>query len=193
MQRLTRVDIEAPVDLRDMVWTPAHLTLQPGCCGRIDTHPLSGSENSTDSAVQLARRTDWEQPVEDFYLGSGQRMFATDRDNYPLLSTRRILFHSDDTGAANWRTPSHSGSMGSKYQEQLQPSLLDRLTDDEPGKTQESAEADDLHASTAPGGAARSLLAAEHDQPCSGEGWRPIRRWRVRSSITASRNSPGIL
>ncbi len=31
-------------------------------------------------------------------------------------------------------------SMGSKYQEQLQPSLLDRLTDDEPGKTQESAE-----------------------------------------------------
>ena len=101
MQRLTRVDIEAPVDLRDMVCTPAHLTFsnQGAAVALIPTR-YPGSENSTDSAVQLARRTDWEQPVEDFYLGSGQRMFATDRDNYPLLSTRRILFHSDDTGAA---------------------------------------------------------------------------------------------
>jgi len=101
MQRLAKVDIEAPADLRDMVWTPAHLTFaNEGVAVALIPARYPGSENSSDSAIQLARRTDWEQPVEDFYLGKGQRMFATDSDDYSLLSTRQIVLRPDDTEAA---------------------------------------------------------------------------------------------
>ena len=49
----------------------------------------------------MARRTDWQEKPGETYLGSGQRMFATDVGEYPLLEisdrqTRRL------SGAARW-------------------------------------------------------------------------------------------
>jgi type VI secretion system protein ImpE len=40
----------------------------------------------------LARKTDWTDLGDDFYLGSGQRMLATDAGEYPLLDVRTITF-----------------------------------------------------------------------------------------------------
>jgi type VI secretion system protein ImpE len=50
-----------------------------------------GSESSKDAAICLARKTDWQEYAAGWFLGLGQRMFATDAGEYPLLETRQIV------------------------------------------------------------------------------------------------------
>ena len=38
-----------------------------------------------DSALRLARKTDWPESAGGFGIGLGQRILATDADEYPLL------------------------------------------------------------------------------------------------------------
>ena len=47
--------------------------------------------------MQLARKTEWIEQSEDVSVGIGQRLFATDVDEYPLLEVRRIAI--DDSGS----------------------------------------------------------------------------------------------
>jgi type VI secretion system protein ImpE len=88
---LLSIKISKPVDLRDLVWIPAHLTLANG--GElVSLLPVRypNSEKSTDSAIRLSRKTDWVGTQSDLMLGLGQRMFATDSNDYPILDTRTI-------------------------------------------------------------------------------------------------------
>lgn len=86
---LARLDIEPPEDLRDMVWLPAHFVFVNGgeTVGLVPTR-YPGAETDPDGLVRLARKTDW---TEDG-VGRGQRMFATDQAEYPLLETRAVVF-----------------------------------------------------------------------------------------------------
>jgi len=86
---LAQLDIEAPEDLRDMVWLPAHFVFVNGgeTVGLIPTR-YPGAERDEDGLVRLARKTTWTEGG----LGCGQRMFATDNNEYPLLETRAIAF-----------------------------------------------------------------------------------------------------
>jgi type VI secretion system protein ImpE len=86
-----RIQIEAPADLRDVVWTPAHFTWVNGVepAGLIPTR-YPGAEASEDNAVRLARKTEWIEQPGDVYLGLGQRIFATDKDEFSLLQIRQI-------------------------------------------------------------------------------------------------------
>lgn len=98
--RLQHVAIEPPEDLRDFVWMPARLTFANGgeSVALIPTR-YPGSESHQESAIRLARKTDWVQVSEATYLGLGQRMFATDQGEFPLLDVRRIAIDVPD--AAN--------------------------------------------------------------------------------------------
>lgn len=89
---LRQIRIEEPQDLRDMVWAPALLTLVNGTelVGLIPAR-YPGSESSKDAAIRLARKTDWQEHGAGWFLGLGQRMFATDAGEYPLLETRQIV------------------------------------------------------------------------------------------------------
>jgi type VI secretion system protein ImpE len=89
--RIQRVDIEKPVDLRDIVWMPAHFAWTNGgeAVGLIPTR-YPGSEASDDSSIRLARKTDWIDAGGDAFLGLGQRMLATDAGEYPLMAVREI-------------------------------------------------------------------------------------------------------
>ena len=89
--RLTRVDIEAPVDLRDVVWMPAHLEFQNGgeTLALIPTR-YPGSEKDSDGLVALARKTTWSEAGPDTHHGLGQRLIATDADETPLMEIRQI-------------------------------------------------------------------------------------------------------
>jgi len=92
-----RVQIDSPADLRDVVWLPAHFTWGNGgqTTGLIPTR-YPDSETSKDSAILLARKTEWIEQPGDLYLGLGQRMFATNKDEFPLLQIRQIeLDHSE--------------------------------------------------------------------------------------------------
>jgi type VI secretion system protein ImpE len=89
--RIQKVEAAAPSDLRDLVWLPAQVTWTNG--GSVFAHiPVRypGTENSTDDSLRLSRRTDWQQKPGDTFIGSGQRVLATDANEYPLLSCRSI-------------------------------------------------------------------------------------------------------
>lgn len=97
--RLARVTIEAPADLRDIVWTPAHLFFQNGgeAVALIPSR-YPGSEASADGGLALARRTEWTEPAPEFFVGLGQRILATDGGETPLLDVREIVL--GETAAA---------------------------------------------------------------------------------------------
>lgn len=89
--RLAEVSIEAPEDLRDMVWMPAHLQFENGgdTVALIPTR-YAGSESSADGLIQLARKTIWEEISVDAFRGLGQRVLATDSAEYSLMEVRSI-------------------------------------------------------------------------------------------------------
>jgi type VI secretion system protein ImpE len=89
--RLAKLDIEAPADLRDLVWMPAQLQWVNGgsASGLIPTR-YAGSERSTDPHILMSRKTEWNELVEGSYSGLGQRLFVTDRNEYPLMDVRSI-------------------------------------------------------------------------------------------------------
>jgi type VI secretion system protein ImpE len=97
--RLARLDIEAPADLRDFVWAPAHFQFTNGgeAVGVVPTR-YPGTESSADDALRLARKTEWQEAGQDVYTGLGQRVFATDAGDYPLLDIRSIVI---EPGAAD--------------------------------------------------------------------------------------------
>lgn len=95
--RISKIAIDAPTDLRDMVWIPAQFTWSTGgqMVGLIPSR-YPGSESSEDELVLLSRKTDWAQPVESMYIGTGQRMLMTDANDYPLLDVREISLKRGD-------------------------------------------------------------------------------------------------
>lgn len=97
---IARLDVEAPVDLRDRVWMPVHFTWRNGgdAPGLIPTR-YPGSEASEDSAVVMARKTLWAEQSHGHSLGLGQRLLATDQGDYPLMDVRRIEFAAAQEGA----------------------------------------------------------------------------------------------
>jgi type VI secretion system protein ImpE len=99
--RLSKVQIEPPEDLRDFVWMPAHLDFENGgeAVALIPTR-YPGSEQSSDGLVVLSRKTIWEEVSPDVHRGLGQRIFATDIDDFPLMEVRTIVLNgaaADDT------------------------------------------------------------------------------------------------
>ena len=93
LNRISRIEIEKPSDLRDLVWTPARFTWTNG--GAASAHiPVrySGTENSGDDALLLSRKTVWNEVSPDCFQGLGQRVLTTDLGENPLLECREIEF-----------------------------------------------------------------------------------------------------
>jgi type VI secretion system protein ImpE len=92
--RVAQIHITRPSDLRDLVWIAATFTWSNGgeSSGLIPVR-YAGSEKSTESGIRLSRRTDWQEAGHEFFLGQGQRLFATDQGEYPLLETLIIKFN----------------------------------------------------------------------------------------------------
>jgi len=83
--------IDDPVDLRDSVWTAATVKLRNGgeCVGLIPTrYPGSGAD--PDGAVRLSRSTLWADAGAETFVGSGQRLLATDQGDLALMDVRLI-------------------------------------------------------------------------------------------------------
>lgn len=90
-QQISAVSIGEPANLRDMVWLPAQFTwANAGQAHGLIPARYAGSESSPDPLIQLGRKTEWITPAEGVYRGLGQKMLATDLDEYPLLDIRHI-------------------------------------------------------------------------------------------------------
>lgn len=96
---LARVRIEPPTDLRDLVWAPAQLQfVNGGESVALLPARYAGSAESGDSALQLARRTDWLELGPEQYRGLGQRVFATSSSERGLLEVRDIELDAPRAG-----------------------------------------------------------------------------------------------
>ena len=89
--RIAHIGIDAPEDVRDLVWLPARFTWSNGgeSMGLIPTR-YPGSEAAEADALRLARRTEWSSIGADAYAGTGQRVLASSSAELSLLDVREI-------------------------------------------------------------------------------------------------------
>lgn len=108
--RVAKVEIEAPKDLRDLVWAPAAFTWANGgqAYGFIPSR-YPGTTASGESANLLCRRTEWVEQAADTYFGLGQRVLGTDQGEYSLLDVRTFELEVIDDGSATDTEPSGEG------------------------------------------------------------------------------------
>jgi len=89
--RISKIEFDAPADLRDDVWTPARFTWTNGAgsVGLIPTR-YSGTVDNGEPALMLSRRTEWVESGPLAGHGLGQRMLVTDTSDYALMDVRVI-------------------------------------------------------------------------------------------------------
>ena len=89
---VAKVVIEAPVDLRDLVWAPAQFQLHNGgqTVALIPSR-YAGSGANAAGALQLSRATEWMALAPDQFSGMGQRVLTTSGPELGLLEAREIV------------------------------------------------------------------------------------------------------
>jgi len=98
--RIANLTMEAPSDLRDLVWMPAYFRWTNGgeSVGLIPTR-YPGTENSSDDRIRLAARTEWIDLGDEIYQGQGQRLLATDGGEYALMDIRQLMLDQEPVEA----------------------------------------------------------------------------------------------
>lgn len=94
---LSAISVEAPEDLRDLVWAPAQLSFTNG--GEVvallpNRYPDLPAD--ADGALLLARRTEWLPGPGDTYRGVGQRVLVTPEAETALLQIRELRFDASE-------------------------------------------------------------------------------------------------
>ncbi len=95
--RLSKVEIDPPQDLRDAVWMPAHFQFTNGgeVVGLIPTR-YPDTDLSAGDALSLSRRTDWREVAPGVYTGLGQRLLVTDVAEVGLMDVRSVTLDAAD-------------------------------------------------------------------------------------------------
>ena len=90
--RLSKVDIDPPQDLRDAVWMPAHFEFTNGgdVVGLIPTR-YPDTVLPTGDLLSLARSTDWRETTPGVFVGLGQRLLTTDTAEFGLMDLRSVV------------------------------------------------------------------------------------------------------
>ncbi|MCL5777300.1 tetratricopeptide repeat protein [Limibaculum sp. FT325] len=96
-----KLEIDPPTDLRDRVWTPAHVVWSNGgdAVALIPTR-YPGTTATTDDALRLARMTTWEDAGAETYVGLGGRLLATDAGDTALMDLRELVIGDAPESAA---------------------------------------------------------------------------------------------
>jgi type VI secretion system protein ImpE len=90
-ERVKSLRLDAPTDLSDSVWMMAHFTwANEGEAPAMVPTRYAGTEDSSDNLLHLSRKTEWLDQGNGMTVGVGQRLLATDVDDYPLMDVRRI-------------------------------------------------------------------------------------------------------
>jgi len=92
MSRVSKLHTEKPSDLRDLTWLPAEVQWINGGKLMVMIPVRYPRLEGVSGAGLLARRTDWITRAEGVVEGTGQRIFATDENDYSVLQVRSIEF-----------------------------------------------------------------------------------------------------
>lgn len=98
---ISRLDVEPPEDLRDLVWAPAHLAFPNGgeTVALLPTR-YAGTAAQPDAALRMARKTEWVEMAPGQYRGLGQRVLATSASETGLLEVRQVLLAGAEAAPA---------------------------------------------------------------------------------------------
>ena len=89
------ITIPSPRELIDGVWSEVVVRLTNGGeTGVMMPVRYPGSEQAEDGRIRLARLTTFDATTGGTQIGLGQRLFATDDADHPLLQTRLIEFNA---------------------------------------------------------------------------------------------------
>jgi type VI secretion system protein ImpE len=89
--RIASIKFEPTKNLCDLVWRSANFTWTNGgaASGFVPVRYFT-SENCPDSAIQLARKTEWIKKSEQLFIGIGQRVLTNDQADTPILEIKEI-------------------------------------------------------------------------------------------------------
>lgn len=97
LHHIASIEMQAPTRLRDLLWTPAVIRTGPAFKGKElgevllpALSPLSWKH--TDDQIRLGRATDWQDDGGGNAVPVGQKMFAVDDDEIPILEIRNLEF-----------------------------------------------------------------------------------------------------
>jgi len=97
LQHVASVELRAPARLRDLLWVPAIVRTGASFKGKElgevllpVLSPLSWKH--PDNQVRLGRATDWQDDRSGNVVPVGQKMFAVDDDEVPILEVRKLEF-----------------------------------------------------------------------------------------------------
>jgi type VI secretion system protein ImpE len=91
--QIKRMEFQAPVTLRDLLWIPVKVDLCDRPVGEVFV-PVQyfGSYENADDLIKLGRMTNWKGLGDEVLLGVGQRILFADETEYPILEIRGIEF-----------------------------------------------------------------------------------------------------
>jgi type VI secretion system protein ImpE len=97
LHHIASIELQAPTRLRDLLWTPAIVRTGPAFKGKelgeVLLPTLSAlSWKHSDDQVRLGRATDWQDDGTGNVVPVGQKMFAVDDDEIPILDIRKVEF-----------------------------------------------------------------------------------------------------
>ena len=97
LAHISSIELQAPKRLRDLLWAPAIVRTGPAFKGKELGEvllpvicPLSWKQ--PDDEVRLGRSTDWQDDGSGNAIPFGQKMFAVDEDEVPILDIRKLEF-----------------------------------------------------------------------------------------------------
>jgi type VI secretion system protein ImpE len=96
-EHISSIELEAPKRLRDLLWSPALVRTGPAFKGKElgevllpVISPLSWKH--ANNQVRLGHVTEWEDDGTGNMVPLGQKMFAVDEDEIPILEIRKLEF-----------------------------------------------------------------------------------------------------
>ena len=97
LHHITSIEMQAPKRLRDLLWTPAIVrtgqAFQGKELGEVLIPVLSPlTWKHADDQVRLGRATDWKDDGQGNVIPLGQKLFAVDEDEIPILDIRKLEF-----------------------------------------------------------------------------------------------------
>jgi type VI secretion system protein ImpE len=94
---IQQLELEAPTDLRDLIWLPGRLTLRNGGQHVVlvpSRYPKSYAHG--DDKLALAALTAWQTIGSEAYAGLGQRSWVSDVDDHAFLGVRSLQRLDED-------------------------------------------------------------------------------------------------